>query len=154
MGKLLSRYRAGKVPKAFKIVPSLSNWEEILFLTEPESWTPSAVFAATRLFASNLTATMAQRFYNLVLLPRVRADIGSNRRLHFALYQALKKAVYKPAAFYKGVLLPLCQVSITAGGGGSVGTMTWRVGPRQQRHFSRRSSFLGSRVGRQEPTGG
>lgn len=31
-----------------------------------------------------------------------------HKKLHFALYQALKKAVYKPAAFYKGILLPLC----------------------------------------------
>lgn len=109
VGKLLSRYKAGKVPKAFKIVPSLSNWEEILWLTEPENWSPNAIYAATRLFASNLNARMAQRFYNLVLLPRIRQDIKSHKRLHFALYQALKKAVYKPSAFYKGLLLPLCQ---------------------------------------------
>ncbi len=29
VGKLLSRYSAGKVPKAFKIVPTLKNWEEV-----------------------------------------------------------------------------------------------------------------------------
>lgn len=52
---------------------------------------------------------MAQRFFNLVLLPRVRADVAQNRRLHFALFCALKKACYKPAAFFKGILLPLCQ---------------------------------------------
>ncbi|CAI5483832.1 unnamed protein product [Closterium sp. Yama58-4] len=109
VGKLLSRYRSGKVPKAFKIVPALSNWEDVLFLTDPDSWTPAAVFAASRLFASNLNARAAQRFYRLVLLPRVRRDIRVNKKLHFALYQSLKKAVYKPAAFYKGVLLPLCQ---------------------------------------------
>ncbi|CAI5532537.1 unnamed protein product [Closterium sp. Naga37s-1] len=45
VGKLLSRYRSGKVPKAFKIVPALSNWEDVLFLTDPDSWTPAAVFA-------------------------------------------------------------------------------------------------------------
>lgn len=109
VGKLLSRYKSGKVPKAFKILPSLSNWEEVLYLTEPENWSATAMYQATRIFASNLNAKMAQRFYNLVLLPRVRNDINSNKRLHFALYQALKKSVYKPSAFYKGVLLPLCQ---------------------------------------------
>ncbi|KAJ7549452.1 hypothetical protein O6H91_07G053600 [Diphasiastrum complanatum] len=109
VGKLLSRYSAGKLPKAFKIVPALSNWEEILYLTEPENWSPHGVYQATRLFASNLNARMAQRFYNLVLLPRVREDIRAHKRLHFALYQALKKSVYKPSAFYKGILLPLCQ---------------------------------------------
>ena len=109
VGALLARYKSGKVPKAFKIIPALANWEEVLYLTAPESWTPHATFQATRLFASNLNAKMAQRFFNLVLLPRVRADILANRRLHFTLFCALKKATYKPAAFFKGLLLPLCQ---------------------------------------------
>jgi essential nuclear protein 1 len=110
VGKLLHRYRAGKLPKAFKIIPSLSNWEDVLYLTEPEKWSPNAMYQATRVFASNLNARMAQRFYSLVLLPRAREDINENKRLHFAIYQAIKKAVYKPSAFYKGILLPLCQV--------------------------------------------
>ena len=29
VGKLLKTYRSGKLPKAFKIVPRLSNWEEV-----------------------------------------------------------------------------------------------------------------------------
>eukprot|EP00249_Psilotum_nudum_P016165 c25690_g1_i2 orf=206-1621(+) len=109
VGKLLSRFRSGKMPKAFKVIPSLSNWEEILYLTEPENWSANAMYQATRIFASNLNAKMAQRFYNLVLLPRVRRDIKMNKRLHFALYQSLKKAVFKPSAFFKGILLPICQ---------------------------------------------
>ncbi|CAM6010490.1 unnamed protein product [Sphagnum balticum] len=109
VGKLLGRYRSGKLPKAFKIIPSLSNWEEIMYLTDPEKWSPNAMYQATRVFASNFNARMAQRFYSLVLLPRIRQDIKEHKRLHFALYQSLKKAVYKPSAFYKGVLLPLCQ---------------------------------------------
>ena len=80
----------------------------MLYLTAPEQWSPHATFQATRLFASNLNARMAQRFFTLVLLPRCRADISAHRRLHFALFCALKKACYKPAAFFKGILLPLC----------------------------------------------
>ena len=30
VGKVLSRYTVGKLPKAFKIIPNLSNWEEVL----------------------------------------------------------------------------------------------------------------------------
>lgn len=108
MGAVLSRYTAGKIPKAFKVIPNLHNWEEILFLTDPESWSPHALYQATRMFVSNLNARMAQRFLALVLLPAVRADIQENHRLHFALFQSLKKATYKPGAFYKGLLLPLC----------------------------------------------
>lgn len=109
VGELLSKYRSGKVPKAFKIIPNLSNWEEILFLTNPESWSAAAMFMATRIFASNLNAKMAQRFFNLVLLPRVRDDIAEYKKLNFHLYMALKKSLFKPAAFFKGILLPLCQ---------------------------------------------
>ncbi|KAG2432729.1 hypothetical protein HYH02_012863 [Chlamydomonas schloesseri] len=109
VGKLLSRYSTGKIPKAFKIIPNLRNWEDVLYLTEPESWSVHAVYQATRLFVSNLNARLAQRFLALVLLPRVRYEIRASKKLHFALFQALRKATYKPGAFYKGLLLPLCQ---------------------------------------------
>ena len=42
-----------------------------------------------------------------VLLPKCRDDIAFHKRLNFHLYLALRKATYKPAAFYKGILLPL-----------------------------------------------
>ena len=74
IGKILAKYTAGKLPKAFKVIPSLTNWEEVLYLTRPDQWTPQAMFAATRIFASNLNPKMAQRFYNLVLLDAVRAE--------------------------------------------------------------------------------
>ncbi|XP_073151037.1 bystin isoform X1 [Henckelia pumila] len=109
VGKLLNKYTSGKVPKAFKHIPSLQFWEEVLCLTEPEKWSPNAMFQATRIFASNLGVKKVERFYKFVLLPRVREDIRKNKRLHFALYQSLKKALYKPAAFNKGILLPLCE---------------------------------------------
>ena len=87
----------------------MSNWEEILYITDYGNWSVHAMYQATRIFASNLNAKMAQRFYSLVLLPRVREEIWANKKLHFALFQALKKAAYKPGAFFKGLLLPLCQ---------------------------------------------
>ncbi|GLI60347.1 hypothetical protein VaNZ11_002468 [Volvox africanus] len=109
VGKLMSRYTTGKIPKAFKIIPSLRNWEDVLYMTDPDSWSVHAMYQATRLFVSNLNARLAQRFLALVLLPRVRAEIRQHKRLHFTLFQALRKATYKPGAFYKGILLPLCQ---------------------------------------------
>jgi essential nuclear protein 1 len=113
IGKILGRYTSGKLPKAFKVIPSLSNWEEVLYLTRPDMWTAQAMFAATRIFASNLNPKMAQRFYNLVLLDAVRADIVMNKKLNYHYYMALKKSVYKPAAFFKGILLPLCKENCT-----------------------------------------
>lgn len=109
VGKVLSKYRSGKLPKAFKIIPSLANWEQVLYLTEPESWTAAAMYQATRIFSSNLKERMAQRFYNLVLLPRIRDDIAEYKRLNFHLYSALKKALFKPGAWFKGILIPLCE---------------------------------------------
>ena len=109
VGDLLKRYTTGKFPKAFKIIPALANWEEVLWLTRPDTWSPHAMFQATRLFASNLNEHMAQRFYVLVLLPRVRDDIQEHKRLHHALYQSLRKATFKPGAWFKGILLPLCE---------------------------------------------
>lgn len=74
---------------------------QILWLTQPEQWSSHAVFQGTRLFISNLSARMAQRFLALVLLPHFLNDISTNKRLHHALFQALRKATYKPDAFFK-----------------------------------------------------
>ncbi|KAI9989599.1 hypothetical protein PInf_019884 [Phytophthora infestans] len=78
-------------------------------LQRPEKWSPHAMRAATRLFASNLNPKMAQRFFNIFLLEHVRQDIHENKRLNFHLYMALKKALYKPQAFFKGIIIPLCE---------------------------------------------
>lgn len=109
VGKLLSHYSSGKLPKALKMLPHLKNWEEVLWITRPDGWSPIATYACTRIFASNLSAKMAQRFFNIVLLEKVRDDIRTNNKLNYHLYMALKKSLYKPAAFYKGLLLPLAM---------------------------------------------
>lgn len=106
---VLAKYRSGKLPKAFKLVPTLKNWEQILYITDPTKWSAAAMYQATRIFASNLKEKMAQRFYNLILLPRIRDDLAEYKRLNFHLYQALRKALYKPAGFMKGILLPLLE---------------------------------------------
>lgn len=109
VGTMLQHYKSGKLPKALKMLPHLKNWEHILWLTRPDLWSPCSTFAVTRIFASNLNVKMAQRFFNLVLLEKCRDDIRSNNKLNYHLYMALKKALFKPAAFYKGILLPLAQ---------------------------------------------
>lgn len=111
VGKVMSKYRSGILPKAFKIIPTLANWEQVLQITEPDNWTAASIYEATKLFASNLKDDMAQRFYNVVLLPRLRDDIQEYKKLNFHMYNALKRSIYKPAAFYKGIILPLCEDS-------------------------------------------
>ncbi|GFT28575.1 bystin [Nephila pilipes] len=109
VAQVLSRYRSGKIPKAFKAIPKLRNWEQILYLTQPDNWSAAAVYQATRVFSSNLKPEMAQRFYNLILLPRLRDDMAQCKKLNDHLYAALKKALYKPASFFKGIIIPLCE---------------------------------------------
>lgn len=81
LGVVLKTYRSGKLPKAFKVIPMVSNWEELLFLTQPHRWSRHAVYEATKIFASNLNTKMAQRFYSLVLLPSVRDNIAMYKKL-------------------------------------------------------------------------
>ncbi|GAA5855699.1 hypothetical protein JCM9279_003306 [Rhodotorula babjevae] len=109
VGQLLSRYKSGPLPKAFKILPTLPMWPSLVMLTNPESWTPHATYAATRIFASNLDPKQSQKFYKEILLEKVREEIGESGKLSVHTYMALKKAIYKPAAFFKGLLFPLCE---------------------------------------------
>lgn len=109
IGNVLSRYRSGPLPKMFKVIPKMRNWEELVYLTDPDKWSAAALYQGVRIFVSNLKEPMAQRFFNLVLLPRIRDDISYYKRLNFHLYQAMCKALFKPGAFFKGVLLPLCM---------------------------------------------
>lgn len=107
MGAFMAHYRSGKVPKAFKIIPRLNAWEDVLVLTNPHEWSKQATREATKIFCSSLKEAMAQRFLFTVLLPAVRDDIAQNKKLNYHLYMALKKALFKPGAFFKGVYLPL-----------------------------------------------
>jgi essential nuclear protein 1 len=113
IGKWLKTYKSGKLPKAFKVIPSLTNWEEVLALTGPLTWSPAATYEAVNIFASNLNPRMAQRFYNLVLLPAVRQNIATYKKLNFHYYRSLRKALFKPAAFFKGIVLPLAAENCT-----------------------------------------
>ncbi|XP_016300316.1 bystin-like [Sinocyclocheilus anshuiensis] len=63
VSKVLSKYRSGKLPKAFKIIPALSNWEQVLYLTEPETWTAAAMYQATR---SEVTGHRSSRMRHFV----------------------------------------------------------------------------------------
>jgi len=109
LGVVMKTYRSGKLPKAFKVIPLVANWEELLFLTSPHSWSPNASYEATKIFASNLNSNMAQRFYSLVLLDNVRDNIGKYKKLNCHLYRAIKKSIFKTSAFFRGFLLPLAE---------------------------------------------
>lgn len=106
IGEILSRYKSGPLPKPFKILPTIPHWEEILEITRPDRWTPNACFQATRIFVSH-KPIVVQRFLEMVVLEKVREDIYENKKLNVHLFNSLKKALYKPSAFFKGFLFPL-----------------------------------------------
>lgn len=108
VGMILSRYKSGKLPKPFKILPGVPQWDTLLDITRPDNWTPNACYEATKIFTSSRPA-VAQAFFNDILLPTVRSDIQETKKLDVHLYKALKKALYKPAAFFKGILFPLVE---------------------------------------------
>ncbi|KAI9671318.1 MAG: snoRNA-binding rRNA-processing protein [Alyxoria varia] len=112
VGHLMSRYRSGPIPKPFKILPTLppDQIPILLDITNPSGWTPHAHFAAVKLFISSKPA-IAQPYLHDVLLPTVRDSIAEdkNKRLNVHLYDALRKSLYRPAAFFKGLLFPLLE---------------------------------------------
>lgn len=81
----------------------------MLFFTKPELWSTVSNYEATKIFSSNLNSKMVQRFYNIILLPAIRENIMTYKKLNYHLYMALKQALFKPGAFFKGLLLPLAE---------------------------------------------
>ncbi|KAJ3807771.1 Bystin-domain-containing protein [Lentinula aff. lateritia] len=113
LGLYLSKYKSGSLPKLFKVIPTFPTWARILALTEPENWSPHACRAATRIFISTMKPAQAQLFLSVVLLEAVRKDIRENKKLNVQYYEALKRALYKPSAFFKGILFPMLNQGCT-----------------------------------------
>ncbi|KAL8948763.1 MAG: hypothetical protein Q9222_005074 [Ikaeria aurantiellina] len=106
IGLFLSRYKSGKLPKPFKILPTLPQWQDLLAITRPDTWTANACYEATRIFVS-CKPHITQQFLESVILDRIREDVHETKKLNVHLYNSLKKALYRPAAFFKGFLFPV-----------------------------------------------
>lgn len=109
--QILTTWTHGKLPKLFKILPSLKNWQDILYVLQPETWTPHVIYEATKLFVSNLGPKEAAKFLNIVLLPKFLQEVEDREKhdVSYHTYRAMRKALYKPAAFFKGFLFPLLE---------------------------------------------
>lgn len=127
IGVYLSKYKSGSLPKAFKVLPKMKDWAQLLELTAPQNWTPNAVSEATRLFSSNMNEVNAEMFYSTVLLPAFRQDLRNKRSLNYHLYMALKKAIFKPNAWFKGILVPLVEEGCTYREAAIVGSVLKKV---------------------------
>lgn len=109
VGELLSRYRSGKLPRAFKIIPTLKNWRDVLYVTNPPEWSNQAIYEATKLFITSMPTHQTPRFIEEVLLPRFREQVETEKSVNYHVYRAMKKALFKPQAFFKGLLFPLLK---------------------------------------------
>ncbi|KAJ1650494.1 snoRNA-binding rRNA-processing protein [Dispira simplex] len=109
VGVILSRYKSGMLPKAFKIIPTIPQWEEMIHLTRPEDWSANATYEAIKLFVPSMSPKKVAKILEFILLDKVREDIQRNKKLNYHLYMALKKALFRPEAFFKGIVFPLCK---------------------------------------------
>lgn len=55
----------------------------------------------------------ARVFLQGVVLDAIRADIEENGKMSPHYYEALKRALYKPGAFFKGIVFPLLESGAT-----------------------------------------
>ncbi|CAD8205943.1 unnamed protein product [Paramecium octaurelia] len=108
VAELMKTYRSGKLPQPFHLIPKLEHWKQVFELTKPQEWSPQAIFAATKIFSSALDRQQTEYLYSTVILPAIRLSIQEDKRLNVHLYNALIKAMYKPQAWFRSILFPLC----------------------------------------------
>ena len=53
VGEILKKYTSGKLPKAFNILSSTEDWEDLINITEPYNWTPQTMYESTIQFSSS-----------------------------------------------------------------------------------------------------
>lgn len=66
VGKFLSKFRSGKIPKPIKVIPMLTNTFKILDITRPENWSPHAMYALTNMFVNTMTVDQLRIFLKKV----------------------------------------------------------------------------------------
>ena len=57
-----------------------------------------------------MTPPQAQLYLEVVLLDAIREDIQANKKLNVQYYECLKRALYKPGAFFKAIIFPMLDV--------------------------------------------
>ncbi|CAA7047098.1 unnamed protein product [Microthlaspi erraticum] len=103
LGKFMSMYTHGKMPKALNHVTKLDNWADLLKLTQPENWSPTAMYKATIMFASS---TKAGRFFELFLLPRSGTCTNAEARIIGSIIQKFSI----PEVFSSAALVCLAEM--------------------------------------------
>lgn len=109
IGVQLSKFTSGKIPKPFKAIPQCESWQKLIKLTNPKKWSPQAMFQAVKTFCGTMTPKMLESFLKNSLLPCIRDEIETTKKLNVHYYQSLKKSLFKPSAFFKGIIFPMAK---------------------------------------------
>ena len=83
------------------ILPQRVFLQPISVPNKPSSMHPFLLQAEVALLVPYSLLSLCCRYYNTFLLPAVRDDIAEHKRLNYHLYRAVKKALFRPAAFFK-----------------------------------------------------
>ena len=109
-GLILKIYKSGKLPKIMKIIPIFKNFEEILWFTRPDTWTPQALFVITRVFLATLKPFQLERFLTMILIPRFQEGIFlGKKKLSIHIFMALKITSKYSKFFFSFVINPLVK---------------------------------------------
>jgi len=105
----LKVYRSGKLPKIVRILPSVRNFEEIIWLTRPDIWSDQAVLSITRSFLPRLDKAQMSRYYSLILAPRFQESIFNQQISSNHIQKAIKLSTKFPFTFFSSLILPICD---------------------------------------------
>ena len=68
------------------------------------------MYEVTSTYSNTMQVDQFRIFLNKYLLPAVINNIQKYKKLNYHYYSALKKGLWKPAAFFRGILFPLCRM--------------------------------------------
>ena len=92
IGEVLKKFRSGKLPRSFQVIPLMENWESLLKITNPNDWTPHAFFEAVKIFTSQSESNRTVKFFSNYLLPRILNDIQRDKTLNYHLFRFFDKS--------------------------------------------------------------
>jgi len=85
---LFAKYRSGKIPRAFKILSRADQWESLMQLTKPETWSPHAMWSVSKLYTQEMPVDRLKIFFQDFLMPAVRRDIQKHKKLNYQYFAA------------------------------------------------------------------
>ena len=117
LGSVLKIYKSGKLPKAINVIASqkIPDWQDLIELSNPMSWSLNALQAVTVLFAQSASDKRLTVYIREILLDYIREILEKSKKLPKQVWSTLMAAARRPPCFIKGLLLPLSnepQVSV------------------------------------------